>query len=171
MQPVQSVTAAVAVAVAVAVDPNPLHFCSPPSPPPQKLPPSITTGWAHYRRRRRHDPRNIRTLSSQTYSTTTPTHTHTDARTAATTVIVIHRGRLELACGSPSLLHRHACPPAAYDLDQAGCIACPSQQHRPAHHQREGPHHASDKAAFLPRVLTEPEQSATTTWAFLELAS
>lgn len=147
------------------LQPAPPH-CSPPSPPPQKLPPSITTGWAHCRRRRRHDPRNIRTLSSQTYSTRTPT-----PHLAVTTIIIIHRGLPELSCGYRCFTARAVIHQLLTDLERVVASAALRNDSPPSSSSQGEAHHASDKGAFLSRVLVEPDHSATTIWASLGSAS
>lgn len=53
-------------------------------------------------------------------------------------------------------------------------IGCPSERadnNPPSSSSQREVHHASGQGPFLLRVLVEPDFSATTTWAFLELAS
>ena len=139
--------------------------CSPPS-PPQKLPPSITSGWAHCRRRRRHDQRNIRTLSSQTYSTITPT-----SHTTVTTIIIIHRALPELFREYRCFTARAVVHQLLTDFERVVTSAALRNDNPTSSSPQRGAQHASDRGAFLPRVLREPDHSAATTWAFLGLAS
>lgn len=117
---------------------QPAPASSPPSPPPQKLPPSITTGWAHCRTRRRHDPRNIRTLSSQTYSTSTPTRTQQLLLLSSLTAAFQSCGVHTVAFTAGAVIHRLS----TFDLEQLVASAAPRNRltaTRPAHHLRERP--------------------------------
>lgn len=71
----------------------------------------------------------------------------------------------------PLLYHTRGCSPAVYDFERVVASAALGNNNPPSSSSQRGAHHASDKGAFLPRVLTEPDHSATTTWALLELAS
>lgn len=159
----QSVT--VTVAVAVAVDSNPLH------PAPHRLLPLKSC--LHQSQLAGHIAADADVTTQETSELCPPKHTPPARPQTHSSYYHYHRSPRpsRAAVWILSLYRTRGCSSAVYDFERVVASAALGTNNPPSSSSQREAHHASDKGAFLPRVLIEPDLSATTTWALLEPAS